>query len=332
MPTGDAKWIWADVDPAANWVGFFALKDFTLEQVPAGSTTLTVTADEEYVVFLNGHAIGSGRYRPGGIVDTYEVSPALVAGENRLLVELRGTHAVGGLLLSVDSGSRQIVMTDESWSVLWEYREDAKWPGMVTGEIAPVRVWGVPPTGRWGAPRTSVLRPRLPQQLLSRRPLPAARARLQGKGKWRPLPETPSAEQPLGRWVTFDFGREVAGFINIVPALRGGMRGMFWLGKHAPVNPRSRRPDGRLFAMVGQGSWTDAVPRKFRYVTVVSPSELVGARAFVLEPDLEEWLAVDGEDVRGVLGLEPPDLRSAVEDELWREFERLTSVAVAEGS
>jgi hypothetical protein len=319
-----------DVEPDAGWVGFFAVHDFWIDSVPEGSTTLFVTADEEYVVFLNGTAVGSGRYRPGSGVDGYEVSPILVEGQNRLLVELRSTHAVGGLLLSVQNGDRQIAVTDASWNVLSEYREDAKWPGAVTGELQPVRVWGLPPTGRWGRLGSVSGRPRLQGQLFSQRPLPAETAQINGEGSWQSLAAEPSRETALGRWVTFDFGREVSGFVNVVPATRGGARGLFWIGLDHPPDPRSSEPEGRLFALVGQGSWTDALPRRFRYVTVVSLADLAAARAFILKPELESSLIVSHADAPGVLGLDPPELRSPVEDEFWREFESLASVGSGE--
>jgi hypothetical protein len=332
LPTGSAQWIWADVEPAAGWVGFFAVRDFRIEAVPEGSTTLLVTADEEYVAFLNGHAVGSGSYGRGSGLDAYEVSPILVEGENRLLIELRSMHAVGGLLLSLDNGGRSIVVSDGSWMVLEEYREDAKWPGIATGDLSPVRVWGQPPTGRWGRPGSVTARPRLDKQLLSRRPLQAESARLNGEGPWHPLPPEPLRERPLGHWVTFDFGRQVSGFVNLIPARRSGARGLFWIGTEEPPDPRSAPPEGRLLALVGQGSWTDTVPRRFRYVTVVSLAELAGARAFVLKPTLEKEFVGGRSGSAGVLGIDPPELRSPVEDEFWRQFESLTSIGGGESS
>jgi hypothetical protein len=82
--------------------------------------------------------------------------------------------------------------------------------------------------------------------------------------------------------------------------------------------------------MVGQGSWTDAVPRTFRFVTVVTLTEIAGARAFVLEPELAPALVRADLAPEGVLGLEPPDLRPPVEDEFWREFERQASLTGGE--
>ena len=332
LPTGAAEWIWADVAPDAGWVGFLAVRDFWIDEIPEGSVTMLLAADEEYVAYLNGLPVGSGSYRTGGGVDGYEVSKILVEGENRLLIELRSAHSVGGLLLSMSSSDGHIVTSDASWKVLREYREKDKWPGTPVDGLKPVRVWGPPPAGRWGWPRPVVPRPRLQRQLLARRPLPASLVRIDGRGPWRELPAEPVRERPLGRWVTFDFGRSVSGFVNLVPAKRGGARGLFWIGTDEPPQPRSSPPDGRLFSLVGQGSWTDSTPRRFRYVTVVSLTEISGARAFVLKPELESTLLIGERPPAGILGLDPPDLRSPVEDEFWREFESLASVGSGEGS
>ena len=80
LPTGRAQWIWAEVKPDAGWVGFFAVRDFHIDVIPDERTTLLITADEEYVAFLNGQAVGSGSYQPGSGVDGYDVSSVLVAG------------------------------------------------------------------------------------------------------------------------------------------------------------------------------------------------------------------------------------------------------------
>jgi hypothetical protein len=331
LPAGGAEWIWADVEAGEDWVAFFAVRDFELPSLPDSRASLVISADEEYVAFLNGKAVGSGAFRQGEALDSYDVTPIIRQGENRLLVELRSSRGIGGFLASLEAGNETIVVSDGSWRVVEEYREDFKWPREPLGETTPVVVWGRSPTGRWGAGGGVNPRPRLLDQLLSRRPLPAA---LMGAGpeprKWTRLPADPNREEPLGSWVTFDFGRVVEGYLNVVTANRGGGKGLYWIGTETPPDPRSGRPTGNLVLMVGQGSWTDAVPRTFRFVTVVSLAEIAGARAFVLEPDLAPALLREDLQPKGVLGLQPPDLRPPVEDEFWREFERQASLAGGE--
>ena len=60
-PTGGAQWIWEtrdrrDVSPAA----FYAVRDFDLETPPERARVL-VTADAEYVLFLNAQRIAANR-------------------------------------------------------------------------------------------------------------------------------------------------------------------------------------------------------------------------------------------------------------------------------
>jgi len=324
--TGQAEWIWAEVEPQDGWTSFFAVRDFALETVPTSGVFLTLTADEEYVVFLNGEVVGSGSFQSGSPIDAFDVTDLLLEGDNRLLVELRSSRGMGGMVLRLARGDEPIVLSDSSWRVVPEYREELKWPGRVLESATPVRVWGRPPTGRWGLPRAVVRRPLLTDQVLSRRPLPAVSARVgDGDGPWRFLPSEPQHSAPLGTWVTFDFGYEVSGFINLSLARRGGARGMFWVSADSIPEPRSTRSSGHFLALVGQGSWTDAVPRRFRYVTVVSLSEIAGGRAFVLDPDLQADVELAASRRLGVLGLEPPTLGSPAEDEFWSEFESLTN-------
>ena len=238
---------------------------------------------------------------------------------------------MGGMLLSLEDDSGPLVVSDASWVVLEEYREEFKWPGAPLDDAQPVMVWGRPPSGLWRIGSEPIERLRLREQLVSRRPLPAESVRTGPTARrWKRAPAKPSTDKPVGTWATFDFGREVAGYLNVAAADRGGTRALFWTGLDAPPEPKTTHPAGKLQLMVGQGSWTDAVPRRFRYVTVVSLTEIAGARAFILEPDLEPSMLHAELPPAGVLGLEPPILRSPVEDEFWREFESQSRVGIGE--
>jgi hypothetical protein len=333
QPTAGAAWIWAELDPKDYWASFFAVRDFEVDAVPTNARLL-IAADEGYVVFLNGHPIGSGRYRRGQPMDAYEVAERLIEGTNRFLVELRSARGVGGLLLSltVQGSDTTLVLSDGGWKIVDQYRDPLKWPGTPLSGATTARVWDVPPTGRWGRPRSGPMLPTLERQLLSRRPVPALLGRLGSEaGLWHPLAEEPRRTVSLGNWITFDFGRELSGYLNVVFERRGGARGLVYLASSDYARPRRERPTTRLMAMVGQGSWTDSVPRRFRFATVVSTAEIVGARAFVLKPDLEEVRVFGTEGPEGVFGLHPPALRSPVEDEFWSEFESVARFAGGQG-
>ncbi|HSS75943.1 MAG TPA: hypothetical protein VLV54_04285, partial [Thermoanaerobaculia bacterium] len=122
LPTASAQWIWKDVEwddhqPTA----FYVLRDFDLPVLPS-SARLLVTADEEYVLTLNGRQVGAGAFQPGAVLDVYEVGPLLLPGANRLMVEVRSARGAGGLLASlVDAGGRLLVGTDDRWRIFPNY-------------------------------------------------------------------------------------------------------------------------------------------------------------------------------------------------------------------
>src|SRR4029077_11094756 len=102
-----AQWIWSGRERNAQGPSaFYALRDFTLDMPPARARLL-VTADEEYVLYLNGKRVGAGGYRAGAGLDVYDAGPLLLPGGNRLIAELRSNHGGGGFLLSLagDAGT-----------------------------------------------------------------------------------------------------------------------------------------------------------------------------------------------------------------------------------
>src|SRR5437763_16059026 len=120
LPTAAARWIWKPIDQLDhNPTAFYAIRDFRLGSPPARAR-LMITADEEYVVTLNGKRIGAGAFEPGAPLDVYEAGPLLLPGGNRLLVELRRGDGTGGLLASLvdEATGRQIVGTDDGRRVL----------------------------------------------------------------------------------------------------------------------------------------------------------------------------------------------------------------------
>ncbi len=179
LPTRSAEWIWQPFDardhtPAA----FFAARDFHLA-APPPRARLLITADEAYIVTLNGKRIGAGAFSPdqppgpppgrrGAPLDVYEVGPLLLPGGNRLLVELRSARGAGGLLASLidEATGRQLVGTDERWRILPRHEEGLARGWLPIGGGVPALVWGYPPIGRWGLPRAGAPpRPLLTEQL-----------------------------------------------------------------------------------------------------------------------------------------------------------------------
>ncbi|RMH20648.1 MAG: hypothetical protein D6696_07640, partial [Acidobacteria bacterium] len=148
---GGARWIWAPGVSLAKSpppVAFYASARLWLP-APPRQARLAIVADEEYAAWLGDGWIGAGAYRPHGGVDVYEVADRLVAGENRIVVELRSSRGAGGLLAVLEADGRPLVASGAEWRIHRRWSADLWRPASPrpTGE-AP-RLWGRPPTGRW---------------------------------------------------------------------------------------------------------------------------------------------------------------------------------------
>jgi hypothetical protein len=330
LPTGAAQWIWEprnrrDLAPAA----FYAVRDFTLDTVPARARLL-VSGDAEYIVYLNGARVGAGVWRPEAPLDVWEVGPLLQPGANRLLAEVRSDRGSGGFLLSLrdETAGRQLVRTDESWRIVHRHQLGVLrgWlplSGSFSPPSAPAVCWGVPPLGRWGRPRPGPVLP-LYAELVTGRPVRAVSSVLL-PGLDRFPPERPHPPLRL-----FDWGREVTGYLLLdVEPPASLATGLLYTG-HAPPQPVDQRPAAGILAMPGRRTWMDARPRRFRYVLVVGLPGAVSARVQEVDPVRAAGLVPPPggpERVRGVLGIVPPPLRTPVEDEVWRQPQSVAGVA-----
>ena len=194
----------------------------------------------------------------------------------------------------------------------------AKW-----GE--PVRVWGTPPTGRWEASgyvhRALTLR-RL-QGGRELRPEPATRLQFLGE-KWQPLEQF--GVEPLGPWVTFDFGRERTGFVNLNFADTKASNGFLFYGIHRP-RQGLENPDEVIMRIAGRSHWTSAAPAHFRFVTVVGAPQVTRAEVVPVAPQLADEL-VAREPVDPLFGVDRSlTLVSPVENEIRRKLEGIPGLA-----
>jgi hypothetical protein len=329
VPTNGAEWIWiernrTDQSPAA----FYAVRDFFLDQAP-GRARILILADPEYILTVNGRRIGSGQYQPGGPtrLDVYEVGDLLVAGGNRLLVELRSDRGAGGLLAALQDGQgHTLVRTDSDWRIVARHHF-----GLLRGLIrvgpdddlqsVSAFSWGAPPTGRWGRPEVGPVLPRL-TELMQGEPIAAKRLPSQ------PIPALPATS---ARYVAlFDWGQEVTGYLTLqMPAGEGLRKALLFTGDEPP-DPLRDHPAGAVLAMTGRRSWTDAQARRFRYALVIGDRP-ASARVLPVEPKRSAGRIVDpadttaggGRKIEGVFGLKPPSLRTPVQDEIWRELEKV---------
>jgi hypothetical protein len=328
-PTGAAQWIWEkrdrrDISPTA----FYAVHDFDVE-TPPKQVRLLATADEEYVVYLNGRRVGAGSWEPGAPLDVYEVGPLLQPGPNRLLAELRSSRGAGGFLLSLeDDDGRQLAQSDATWRIFHEHH-----PGLVRGWLPlvgrpddppeipksePAFCWGLPPTGTWGRQVVGTPRPPL-FEIAAPTALPAASAT---------APAAPPQEGPPE--TLFDWGRQVGGYLMFdVPPAPEFQVGLLYTGD-APPDPLRDRPVASVLVMPRQRVWRAARPGQFRYALVVGIADPSGASVRPVDAALLPRLlprAASPEGTKGVFGISPPPLRTPVEDKVWGKLKGVPGVA-----
>lgn len=333
LPSGSAQWIWAAPDhQGVTPLAFQAARDFHLD-TPPGEARLHVLADEEYVAYLNGVRVGGNRYRPGAGLDSYRVAPLLVAGANRLLVEVRSGRRAGGLLVRLAGEGDLEIVSGRQWRILLRHREIHLDPAKPLEEARQPRLWGGPPTGRWRLPGAAAELPLHAELVAGEDRLWPQRVGLgevwQTALEWRPSSRLRPSSPSLGQEVSFDWGREVSGYLGLFFGTRQWPKALLYFGCDPP-DPAAP-PDDHALGVRGRLLWTSAVPRRFRCVTVLAPEGVRGA--FALEVDegrAAPLLAAEGraqETPEGVFGLaDPPPLVTPVEHEIRRELEGLTGL------
>ncbi len=150
--TGDAVWIWpqhrlASGDPIA----FFATKDFVVPPNPP-FVRIKVAADPEYTLYFNGVAIGGGVAGREVTLDTYEVGALARQGvQNRIVIAVRSSNGVGGLLAAVDFAPMREndVVTDQSWTIYSRWTDEILTRTPASIRPVPIQILGRPPVGRW---------------------------------------------------------------------------------------------------------------------------------------------------------------------------------------
>ena len=329
QPTGDAHWIWKG--NVSHWSGpeaFYTWRDFELDAVPAAAR-LVVLGDREYVLFLNGSRVGGNRYTAGAPLDEYRVESLLSVGKNRLSAHLRSIRGEGAFLLALylDGSPTPALVTDRSWRIERRWSSKLFRPWQTIGRRLEARVVARPPEGRWGSTAVAVPRPLHDELATSGRGVRARRV-LERDSVWRPLTgSSRSGFAPLGEFLLLDWGRVVSGYMTlrfddaVVPRVDVVPAGAAYFSVHGP-DPVAQAPDTYILGTPAQGYWEVVVPRRFRYVLLVGVPGITDARV-VLTDSAKLAPIPGGWPPRGVLGRPAPRLGSPVEDEIWRELERL---------
>ncbi len=314
---GEAEWIWASSDDLLR-IGpqaFLAIRDFEMDTIPE-VVSLSIAADEEYVISLNGKTVGSGGQHAPMILDSYRVEDLLELGGNRISVELRSFRGGGGCLVSlVSPAAGTLVHTDRSWRIFRRYEA-----GIVRGLLPLVGgedpwSWGRPRVGRWGSLDRAEERQRWDRMILG----PSAlHSRILGDPGMSRKQRLELAEGPI---VTFDFGRTVTGILSLGLSEDKELQALIYIGDDKPSDPRQEEPVGHVTTVPGSPSWQDSAARRFRFVTLVGVDQKIRALALETETSQAEDRRWQSGPELGVFGVDPPELGSPMKNEIWRELE-----------
>jgi hypothetical protein len=144
LVTGEARWIWLRLDfPEPATLRFEASREFRLDSAPP-SAPVKLFVDPRGSLTVNGKRFASTDQQAGSPLRVFDVAPALVAGENRLVVEAESPTGAGGILFCLDLPGGRRVVSDSSWRVRSAGESGSR----------PAAVWGRPPMYPWGYPRT----------------------------------------------------------------------------------------------------------------------------------------------------------------------------------
>lgn len=313
-PVGAAEWIWSRDDlRAIETRAFYLVRDFELAAPPA-SARLAVQGDEEYILYLNGVRIGSNTYVDGAPLDVFEVGDFLVPGGNRLVAELRSSRGAGGFLLALQAmpDARALVATDSTWGVVRTSTPGlaAGWDRIETRE--PVRVWGRTPTGRWGRARLGHERPIAGHSARGVEAHPLARLQA------RPM-RVPLDDPTLPSGSTFDFGREVTGYLRVRHEKAPEEAALLYTGTAAAPRVGVQLPVTAVLVPAGSTVWQDSVVRTVRFVRLLGWSTPPSVELMEIPPSEASRLA--GAPVRGgLLGIEVPWRPTPPDHAVWHRL------------
>ena len=166
--TGKARWIWAQHRMSNELpLAFFAARDVDLPERRL-YTHLKLLGDPEYTLFVNGRQLAGRRVGEERQIDFYDLSPHVKTGRNRIVVAVRASQGIGGLIGSIDIGpeAESWVVTDSTWKIYRAWR-----PELLVRDLPDVKwerpaIVGEPPVGRWNflaaAPSTPEVRAETP--------------------------------------------------------------------------------------------------------------------------------------------------------------------------
>lgn len=274
--TGRAQWIWASVDVTRGApVAFFAVRDFELPE-DRYFARLKMVADPEYTLYFNGTEIARRSAGQARSLDLYDLTSLARTGRNRIVVAVRASRGVGGVIASLDLAPerRNVVVTDEHWKILTTWHPEILQRDR--GAVRPPMVIGDPPIGRWNYLAATERPPGVPPSS-ARLPLGSFlyEATIPVRKEVQGIPIVTSKRLPAR---AFDFGdldarlrvtrRRSPAFGQLVEVRFANIR-----EELLTIQPPSR---SYVFAP-GETSVTDPDLRRFRYVAVLGDAATVEA-------------------------------------------------------
>jgi hypothetical protein len=161
--TGRAQWIWDPHELVAGErfggaasrqlgdpIAFFATHDFDL---PANRyyTKIKIVGDPQYMFWFNGKEIGGREVGEEAALDVYDVTPLARTSGNRIVVALRSTTGVGGLIAAVDIApeTENYVVTGRDWKIFRRWTDDLVLRDPPAFRALRPQLLGEPPLRRW---------------------------------------------------------------------------------------------------------------------------------------------------------------------------------------
>src|SRR5262245_5446136 len=170
--TGGAEWIWAPHQLSRNLpVAFFATREFDL---PPNRyyTRIKIAGDPEYTLWFNGTEIGGRKLGDARALDVYDVSDIARTSANRMVIGVRSSDGVGGIIAGVDIAPeyRNVIVTDLRWHIIGRWMDDLMVRDPDNAAIQKPVLIGRPPVGRWNyLGRQEGRRAQPPQRVLAPR-------------------------------------------------------------------------------------------------------------------------------------------------------------------
>lgn len=204
--TGRAQWIWMPHQMSRDMpVAFFATREFPLPE-NRYYTKIKVIGDPEYTLYFNGQEIGGRRIGEQRAIDVYDVTKLARTFHNRIVISVRSTRGVGGLIAALDVSPEveNHIVTGSDWRIYRTWRPELislDPPGL---SWTPPMLLGRPPIGRWNYLRTG---PGKAAQAIARVTQPLSAFRLQARMPFVKIASgvAVATVEPV-RAIAYDFG------------------------------------------------------------------------------------------------------------------------------